>query len=103
MCSFFERHGDAARFYWHIKCQLHFKNSIKLQSLELMQELSTAQNEFFRVCTVARLILIMPATNAVSECSFSAIRRLMTYLRSTTCQCRLNHVMLLNINQECLD
>ena len=31
------------------------------------------------------------------------MRRLKTYLRSTMCQCRLNHVMLLNINQESLD
>ena len=45
----------------------------------------------------------MPATNAVSERSFSAMRRLKTYLRSTMCQCGLNHVMLLNINQENLD
>ena len=37
------------------------------------------------------------ATNAVSERSFSAMRRLKTYLRSTMGQCRLNHVMLLNI------
>ena len=55
------------------------------------------------VCTMARLILVMPATNAVSERSFSSMRRLKTYLRSTMCQCRLNHIMLLNINQESLD
>ena len=45
----------------------------------------------------------MPATNAVSERSFSAMRRLKTYLRSTMSQSRLNHVMLLSINQEKVD
>ena len=72
-----------------------------IDCIKAMQEMSTAQKEFFsEVCTVARRIRVMPATNAVS---FSAMRRLKTYLRSTMCQCGLNHVMLLNINQESLD
>ena len=45
----------------------------------------------------------MPATNAVSERSFSTMRRLKTYLRNTMSQSRLNHMMLLNINQESRD
>ena len=38
--------------------------------------------------------------NAASECSFSAMRRLKTYLCSMTCQSWLNHLLLLNINRE---
>ena len=45
----------------------------------------------------------MPSTNAVSERSFSAMRRLKTYLRSTMRQTRLNHVLLLNMHKERLD
>ena len=45
----------------------------------------------------------MPSTNAVSERSFSAMRRLKTYLRSTMRQIRLNHVLLLNMHKERLD
>ena len=45
----------------------------------------------------------MPATNAASERSFSAMRRLKTYLRSTMRQSRLNHIMLLNINKQKID
>ena len=52
------------------------------------------------VCKLARLILVMPATNASSERSFSSMRHLKTYLRNAMCQSRLNHVMLLNIHQE---
>ena len=33
------------------------------------------------ICTVIKLILVMPATNAVSERSFSTLRRVKTYLR----------------------
>ena len=35
---------------------------------------------------------VMPASNATSEHIFSALRRVKTYLRSTTRQDRLNHV-----------
>ena len=36
-------------------------------------------------------MLVMPATNAVSKPSFSALKRVKTYLRSTTGEGRLNH------------
>ena len=49
------------------------------------------------VCRLAQLILVMTAMNAVIECSFSAMRRLKTYLRSTMSQSRINNVILLNI------
>ena len=45
----------------------------------------------------------MPATNAVSERSFSALKRLKTYLRSTTAEGRLNHLMLLHVHKELAD
>ena len=42
----------------------------------------------------------MPATNAVSERSFSAPRRIKTFLRTTMTQCRLNN---LNIHKDHCD
>ena len=53
-----------------------------------------------QVCNVARLLLTLPATNATSERTFSTMRRLKTYLRSTMSQTRLNHVMILSIHKE---
>ena len=50
-----------------------------------------------------KLLLVMPATNASSECSFSALRRIKTYLRTTMTQQRLNHLMLLHVNKEKTD
>ena len=81
-----------------------FVDSDKIVSLgecvALLRDLSLSQQSFFsEVCRLARLILVMPATNAVSERSFSAMRRLKTYLRSTMRQNRLNHLLLLNINR----
>lgn len=52
--------------------------------LKFLRDLSPERKSFFcEVCRLAQLILVMPATNAVSERSFSAMRRLKTYLRST--------------------
>ena len=45
----------------------------------------------------------MPATNAVSERSFSTLRRIKTYLRSTMSQQRLNNLMLLAVHQSLTD
>ena len=74
------------------------------ECVAFLQGLSLAQKSLFsEVCQLARLILVMPATNAVSERCFSTKRRLKTYLRSTMSQSRLNHVMLLSINRERVD
>ena len=45
----------------------------------------------------------MPATNAASECSFSVLRKIKSYLRSIMTQQRLKHLMILNINKDSLD
>ena len=45
----------------------------------------------------------MPAMNALSERSFSQLRRIKMYLRSTMTQVRLNHCMILNTYQDEID
>lgn len=45
------------------------------------------------------LILVNPATNAISERSFSAMKRVKTYLRSTMSQERLNSLMVLHVHK----
>ena len=56
-----------------------------------------------QVCKLASLILVMPATNSTSERSFSALRRVKTYLYSTMTQVRLNSIMTLNVHKERTD
>ena len=48
-------------------------------------------------CTVARLVLVMPATNATSQRAFFTMRRLKGYLQNRSGQARLNHLMVLNV------
>ena len=50
-----------------------------------------------------QLIVVMPATNASSERSFSALRRVKTYLRATMKQDRLNYLMLLHVHKDKTD
>ena len=69
--------------------------------LTFLRNLSRAQRTFFKqVCWIARLILVSPATNATSERSFSCMKRIKSYLRSTMNQSRLNSLMTLNIYKE---
>ena len=63
--------------------------------------LSPAQKVLLaEVCTFIKLILVMPATNAASERSFSAMRRVKSYLRTTMTQGRLNYLMLLHVHKD---
>ena len=55
------------------------------------------------VCKVMELILVLPATNSKSERSFSKMRIVKNYLRSTMSQARLNHLMILSIYPERVD
>ena len=56
-----------------------------------------------QVKRVAQLILVMSATNTSSERSFSALRRVKNYLRTTMTQARLNYLMLLHVHKERTD
>lgn len=56
-----------------------------------------------QVARLLKLIIVMPATNAVSERSFSAMRRLKTYLRTSMGEERLNNLMLLHVNKSRTD
>lgn len=49
------------------------------------------------------LILVMPVTNAISERSFSSLRRIKNYLRSTMSQVRLNNIMVLHVHKDRTD
>ena len=55
------------------------------------------------VITSVKLVLVTPTTNATSERSFSALRLVKTYLRSTITQNRLNNLMALAVHKETTD
>ena len=61
------------------------------------------QSGMSEVMKLIELILIMPATNAVSECGTSALRRVKTYLHITIQQDCFNHLMILYIHKDTVD
>ena len=67
---------------------------------ELRQPLQALISE---VVKIIKLIIVMPATNAVSERSFSSMIRLFTYLRTNMGPNRLNNTMVLHVHKERLD
>ena len=72
--------------------------------ISYLQSLSYAEKELIKeVCILAKLIIVMPATNSSSERSFSAMRRVKSYLRSTMSQERLNNLMILHVHQDYTD
>lgn len=69
-----------------------------------MRSLSQAQQVLFsEIATLLKLILVSPATNAVSERGASSLRRIKTYLRATISQERLNNLMMLHIHKDKTD
>jgi hypothetical protein len=58
---------------------------------------------FTQVEQLVRLLLVCPVSSCAAERSFSALRRLKNWLRSTMSQIRLNSVAVCHVNQPILD
>ena len=83
------------------KKQAESSKSITIDVREYLQNQSSSQLSLLsQVTHLMQLLLVMPATNASSERSFSALRRVKTYLCATLSQERLNYLMLLHIQKE---
>jgi len=64
---------------------------------------SAEQSHFSEVVILLQLVLVMPATNAVSKRSASVLCLIKTYLRSSMSQFRMNNIMVLHIHKQNLD
>ena len=51
------------------------------------------------VIKLVKMILVMPAANVVSKRSLSSLKRIKTYLPSTTTNNWLNHLLILHIHK----
>jgi hypothetical protein len=58
---------------------------------------------YSEVETLVKILMTMPATNASSERTFSALRRIKTYLRNTMSQARQNSLMTLHVHKDRTD
>ena len=60
-------------------------------------------DHYSQIVIALKLILVLPASNCTSERSFSAMKRIKTYLRTTMSQKRLNWLMILHVHKERTD
>jgi hypothetical protein len=82
--------------------KFHAKSLFEAQTI--FQTMVPEVRELFTaVEQLVRLLLIYPVTSCAAERSFSALRRLKNWLRSTMSQGRLNAVTVCHINQTILD
>lgn len=104
----------------------HFGNDLEARSLKLQLEmlhdlmdgelarevsdvtkalmkLGPAKRLYSQLSKLIVLLLVIPATSATAERSFSCVRRLKTYLRTTMSQPRLNHLLFLHVHQDLTD
>ena len=80
------------------------QKSIQLKDvLSYLKSLSEPQHVLYSQVVVLATLLVMPATNAASERSFSALKRIKNYLRATMSQTRLNSLMLLHVHKDMTD
>ena len=108
--DFYGSDFNASELETHLELLSHME--IKFAGNELtfrdvhahFSSLSSAQLALMpQVVLLVKFVLLMPATNAVSERSASAMRRIKTYLRSTMTQTRLNNTMVLHIHNHLTD
>ena len=69
--------------------------------LDLIQTLKYAHPDFYSNIHVAvKILLTMPVSSATAERSFSSLKRIKTYLRSTMVEDRLNGLSLMHIHRD---
>ncbi|XP_078679480.1 zinc finger MYM-type protein 1-like [Branchiostoma floridae x Branchiostoma belcheri] len=64
---------------------------------------SSHRTTFSQTHKLLRLYLTIPITSATSERAFSSLKRLLTYLRSSMTEQRLNNCMLLHVHKDVVD
>ena len=86
---------------------VHFKSPVPVILDDIHKYMLTIRCDqrplYSEVTKVLQLILVMPATNASSERSFSAVCHLKNYPRSTMSQQHLNNLMGLHIHDDVTD
>ena len=71
--------------------------------VDIMQETPGGKLMFGKIRKLAQILMTIPVSTATAERSFSALRRLKTYLRSTMTQQRLNSIALAHCHKQQLD
>lgn len=81
----------------------HHKGSSIEEHRQIFSKMDAAVRKMFPgVERLLRLLIVSPASSCEAERSFSALRRLKTWLRSTMSQKRLNHTLICHVHKNIL-
>jgi hypothetical protein len=104
ICAHFKDDIDSNRLRVNFEMIQDLMNQKEAKTLadvtEALMTLGPAQRLYSELVKLIVLLLVIPATSATAERSFSGLRRLKNYLRATMGQQRLNSVLILNVHQE---
>ena len=70
---------------------------------EMLIVVANSKSFFWEICKLVRIYFTIPISTATAERSFSMLRWLKTYFRSSMSQLSLNHAMLLNVHKDKTD
>uniref|UniRef100_A0A3B3QRQ9 TTF-type domain-containing protein n=1 Tax=Paramormyrops kingsleyae TaxID=1676925 RepID=A0A3B3QRQ9_9TELE len=84
------------------KSKYNFKSSTEVATIMRGMPVEV-RGLFDQIETLVRLLLVIPVSSAEAERSFSTLRRLKTWLRSTMTQMRLNNAAVCHVHQNSLD
>ena len=79
------------------------KNPTVMSTVSILKEGDSMQGLLSEVTKLVRLYLTVPVTTATAERSFSALKRVKTYLRNSMSQERLNHCFIMHVFKEAAD
>lgn len=86
--------------HWKKKWEENIKNEVKLPTKALNVLQSFERDIYPIIYTLLKILCIMPVTNASSERSFSTLRLIKTWLRTTMSENRLVGLALLHIHPD---
>ncbi|KAJ8898068.1 hypothetical protein PR048_003428 [Dryococelus australis] len=102
--SMYELHVPRFKSQLSVMAQLIPTKSSLNEIVEGLRSIHEETREIFaEVLNILRLHLVIPATSATAERSFSLLKRLESYLRPTRTQKRLNHLAILHCYQYTVD
>ena len=80
--------------------QKNFNISSVSDAIDFLKQEVYLQDLVPEIVKLIKIMLTVPVSSCTAERSFSALRRLKTFLRSTMTQTRLNDVALLNVHKQ---
>lgn len=105
--KFYAEDLDFDRLPAQLQVLMHVEGGSSINSMkdfiQCMRNMTGERKLVPDVVKLLRIYLTLPSSNASSERAFSTLRRVKTYLRSSTSQERLNHLMLLHTYKDDLD